>query len=343
ESRMPRVSTHLRLPPIMLTNSPSTSRTTWSTVAGGSMERKRPAKRQAWLRLHSNSTAPFQSPARWMADVSRSALGNHGVPLWPTSRLSMVPKTDSTICASSLGWIPAFDPVGMLHLSTGHVHDGASDGLPFELLLDAEGRFGAAQQQPAASKQRAVDFFQDAPLGFGVEIDQDVAAEHQVERPQSPHALAQVDGLETDHPPQRIVQLPVHAGTAKVLHQVGRRQATVHLDLLVLAGSGAFQDLRGKVGAQDLDTPVAQLAALEEHGQAVRLLSGRCRGRPEPQPLRVPPLLLQPRQQDGSYGLIVGGIAKEIGLIGRHGLDHLAADSRIARGLEERAQVVDRA
>ena len=35
--------------------------------SGGSMERKRPAKRQAWRRSHSSSTAPFQSPARWRA------------------------------------------------------------------------------------------------------------------------------------------------------------------------------------------------------------------------------------------------------------------------------------
>ena len=37
----------------------------------------------------------------------------------------------------------------------------------------------------------------------------------------------------------------------------------------------------------------------------------------------------------------MGGIAKEVGFVGRHGLDDLAANLWLAGGLEERAQVVD--
>ena len=39
----------------------------------------------------------------------------------------------------------------------------------------------------------------------------------------------------------------------------------------------------------------------------------------------------------------MSGIAKEVGFVGRHGLDNLAADFSSAGRLEERAQVVDRA
>src|ERR1039458_198327 len=240
ESRIPGVNTHFRLPPIMLASSPSTSRTTSSTVPGGSVERKRPAKRQAWPRSHSSSTAPFQSPARWRADVNRSPLGNHGVPHSATSRLIMVANTDSTICASALVSVSVLNSVGISFLSAGDVDDRASHCLFFKPLVDAEGRLGAAQQQPAASKQRAVEFLQDLFPGPGIEVDHDIAAEHQVERSESAHALAQVNGLKMGHPAYRLASLPVHAGTPEIFHQEGRRQAPVHLNLLVLAGLGTF-------------------------------------------------------------------------------------------------------
>src|ERR1039458_558732 len=341
ESRIPGVNTHFRLPPIMLASSPSTSRTTSSTVPGGSMERKRPAKRQAWRRSHSSSTAPFQSPARWRADVNRSPLGNHGVPHSATSRLIMVANTDSTICASALVSVSVLNSVGISFLSAGDVDDRASHCLFFKPLVDAEGRLGAAQQQPAASEQRAVEFVQDFLPGPGVEVDHDVAAEHQVERSEGAHALAQVNRLKTGHPPHLLTQLPVHTGTTKMFHEQGGRQTPVHLNLLVLAGPGAFQDLRGKVGTQNLNVPVAQRVVQEKHGQAVSFLPGGRGSRPEPQFLRVPPAFLQPGQQDGPYGLIMSGIAEEVGLDGGHGLDHPAADLRLASGLDERAQVVD--
>src|ERR1035438_1676996 len=343
ESRIPRVNTHFRLPPIMLTNSPSTSRTTSSTVSDGSRERKRPANWQACRRSHSSRIAPFQSPAMWTAAVRRSPLGNQGVPHSPTSRLSMVANTDSTICASSLGSISALDSVNPSVFSAGDIDDSSSHGLSFKPLLDAERRLRAAQQQPTASKQSAVEFLQYVLLGFRVDTDHDVAAEPQVERPEGTHALAQVNRLETGHPAHQLAQLPLDSGTAEVLDQEGRRQTPVHLNLLVLAGPGALQNLRGKVGAQNLDVPVTETFLQEKQRQAESFLPSRCRGRPEPQLLQIPTVILQAGQQDSSDGLIMGGIAKEVGFVGRHGLDDLAADLCFARGLEERAQVVDRA
>ena len=38
----------------------------------------------------------------------------------------------------------------------------------------------------------------------------------------------------------------------------------------------------------------------------------------------------------------MSGIAEKVGFVGGHGLDHLAADLRLASSLEERAQVIDR-
>src|ERR1017187_2851111 len=287
ESWIPRANTHFMLPPIILTSSPSTSRTTSSTLSGGSIARKRPANWQACLRSHSSSTAPFQSPAMWTAAVRRSPLGNQGVPYLPTSRPSMVANTGSTICASSSGSISMLNSVGISVFLAGDIDDRASHGLSFKPFLDAERRLGAAQQQPAASKQSAVKFFQYVLLGFGVEINHDIAAEHQVERSEGAHALAQVNRLETGHPAHRLAQLPLHAGTAEVLNQKGRRQTPVHLNLLVLAGPGTLQNLRGEIGAQNLDVPVTETFLQEKHRQAVGFLPGGCRGRPEPQLLRV--------------------------------------------------------
>src|ERR1017187_6908411 len=242
ERRIPGVNTHFRLPPIMLASSPSRSRTTSSTVSGGSMERKRPAKRQAWRRSHSSSTAPFQSPARWRADVSRSPLGNHGVPHSETSRLIMVSNTDSTICARALVSVSVVNSVGIGFLSAGDVDGRASHGLSFKPLLGAERRLGAPQQEPAASKQRAMEFLQDFLPGPGVEVDQDVAAEHQVERSKGAHALAKVNRLEQGHPAHLLAQLPIHAGTAEMSHQQGRQQTPIHFNLVVLAGPGRSEE-----------------------------------------------------------------------------------------------------
>ena len=73
----------------------------------------------------------------------------------------------------------------------------------------------------------------------------------------------------------------------------------------------------------------------EKHGQAVSFLPGGCGGRPEPQLLRVLPFFYQAGQQDGPDGIVVGGIAEEVGFVGGHGLDDLAADLRLAGCLQE--------
>jgi hypothetical protein len=43
---------------------------------------------------------------------------------------------------------------------------------------------------------------------FRIEIDHDIAAEHEVERSKGAHTFAQVNGLKSDHPAHLIAQLP---------------------------------------------------------------------------------------------------------------------------------------
>ena len=67
----------------------------------------------------------------------------------------------------------------------------------------------------------------------------------------------------------------------------------------------------------------------QKHGQAVGFLPGGCRGRPEPQLLAYPAALPSScGSKNGPYGVIVGGIAEEVGFVGGHGFDDLAADLR---------------
>ena len=47
------------------------------------------------------------------------------------------------------------------------------------------------------------------------------------------------------------------------------------------------------------------------------------------------------RQQDSSNGVILGGITKEVGFVGCHGLNHLLADLGIALGKEQGTQLID--
>ena len=59
----------------------------------------------------------------------------------------------------------------------GDINDRISYGLFVKPLLRTECRLNAAEQQPAASKQRTVKFFRKASFGFGIEIDHDAAAD----------------------------------------------------------------------------------------------------------------------------------------------------------------------
>src|ERR1700750_942762 len=78
-----------------------------------------------------------------------------------------------------------------------------------EQLFHSKGILRPSQQQPAAPKQRAVQLPQNLPLRFGVKVNQYVPAEDQIEGPQRPHALAQIDRLERNHAPDRLAQLAV--------------------------------------------------------------------------------------------------------------------------------------
>src|ERR1039457_6960495 len=100
--------------------------------------------------------------------------------------------------------------------------------------------------------------------------------------------------------------------TPEVLHEEGGRQPPVHFNRVVLAGPCPFYDVGREIGTQDLNVPVVQRGLQEEHGQTVGFLARRCRGRPEPQLLRIPPLFLHAGQEDSPYGLIMGGIAEKV-------------------------------
>src|ERR1035441_3297126 len=131
--------------------------------------------------------------------------------------------------------------------SAGDVRGRASHRLSVERLLEAECRLNASQQQPSAAKEGAVKFLHDLLLGFGIEIDHDVAAEDEIERPEGTQARAQVNRFKVDQFTNRFAQLPFRVASPKILDQKSSRQAPVHLDLLVVAGPGTIQNLRGKV------------------------------------------------------------------------------------------------
>src|ERR1035441_5697345 len=87
------------------------------------------------------------------------------------------------------------------------VRGRASHRLSVERLLEAEGRLNASQQQPSAAKEGAVEFLHDLLLGFGIEIDHDVAAEDEVERPEGTQARAQVNRFKVDRSEEHTSEL----------------------------------------------------------------------------------------------------------------------------------------
>lgn len=91
-----------------------------------------------------------------------------------------------------------------MFLLSGDIDGHVPHGLSFKELIEADGGFRSAKQQPASAKQGAVNFFHDVPLRLAIEIDHDVAAEDEIKGSKRAHTFAQVNRLKADQPPNSI-------------------------------------------------------------------------------------------------------------------------------------------
>jgi len=106
------------------------------------------------------------------------------------------------------------DSVGMSVLSACGVHSCTSHGQSFEYpSIPNAVSMPPSSNHPPRNKV-PWSSFRIFVFVLGVEIDHDIAAEHEIERPESSHTFAQVDGFKTDHinAPDRPAARPCRSG-----------------------------------------------------------------------------------------------------------------------------------
>jgi DNA-binding CsgD family transcriptional regulator len=157
-----------------------------------------------------------------------------------------------------------------------------------------------------------------------LEVDEHIAHHHEVEAPKSRPGVVQVDPAELDHVAHAGVDLEPTADRLQVpaAHPLWQPPADLEgaVDALLRAVQGVGADVRG----EHSELPAEQLgeALADQHRDAVDLLAGGARRRPDPKGLLLPSSLHEGGQDLVLEGLEIGPIAKKRGLVGCHGVDN---------------------
>src|SRR6266545_870431 len=209
--------------------------------------------------------------------------------------------------------------------ASGRRVEAALVGERLEAVGEADHGLGRAQHQIALAVEAARQAFEYADLGVVIEIDQHVAAEHQVEHAELAEVLQQVERLELDHGADVGGDLPAFADLREILDQQLDRQPALHLELAVEAGLGLLQHLGREIGGEDVETPSRQrlVELLEAHRQRIGLLAGRSGGAPDADALLRRARRHQSRHDGVAEMLERNLVAEEERLVGHHRLDHL--------------------
>src|SRR5689334_9559206 len=223
------------------------------------------------------------------------------------------------------------DRGGRLGLAIG---DRAREVLHRVAVEDLLRRLGVADHQPAVVHQALVEAVHDAADGLLAEVDQHVAADHEV------HAVGlglhrrievvdEVQAREPDHAldawRERVAVLVglLEVLVLHVLRHLAERPVAVH------ALVGLRQRLVVDVGAVDQHVPARLVAqqAVEQDRERVRLLARGAGGAPDAQALRVAARADQLGEDLVLQRLHLRAVAEEVGLVDRHRRDH-----RLERG-----------
>src|SRR5262245_15015880 len=203
--------------------------------------------------------------------------------------------------------------------------EAATVRVRLELVGEADHRLGGAQHEIAVALDLTRQTVEHDDLGVLIEVDQHVAAEHDIECAKRREIIEQVERPELHHRADLGRKLPAFADLREMLDQQLDRQPALHLELAVKTGFGLLQHLGGEISGQNVDAPAGKARAhvLEHHGQRIRLLAARGRRAPDAHALLHRARLHQ-RGHDGVAEMIErDAIAEEEGLVGHHGLDHV--------------------
>src|SRR5437899_64998 len=167
-----------------------------------------------------------------------------------------------------------------------------------ERIVHLEQRFGLSQEEIAPGQQTGIKMLHDAALRSQVEVNQDIAAENNVEPFLEQHlaVVAEVDAVKVDLRFEQIVGLkPLVANVFEVFPAQGAAGITQGI-LSVNAGACGFERIIVQVGGENVPGPTGKQLVFffeQQHGQRVSLFSGRAAGAPEAQTFEA----------DGALGL----------------------------------------
>ncbi len=173
-------------------------------------------------------------------------------------------------------------------------------------------------------------------LGY-VDVGQHVPHQNEIHRWYAAPRFDQVQLAILDHPPDRILELP--------LHEIGRREPAGHLQLTVPSDPRACEDVAGQIAAQYAHVPRRERGEVlpDDHRDRVRLLAGRAGGAPDRElALCLPPgdhlgEQLCPERFERVH------VAEERGLVRGHRGDDLAVQPVRRPGTELGDQELERA
>ena len=156
-----------------------------------------------------------------------------------------------------------------------------------EFIAHPVERFGVAQEQISVGQKIVVEVLDHAPLGGQVEIDQNVAAEDNVETLHEGHAgvVGEIQAAEGDVRADRGLDLELFSGGSEIFLAVKRSQmasAVAAIDRVL----GMSQRMLIEVGSEDLDGPVLEAALRffqQQHAEGVGFFSGGTAGAPDAQ------------------------------------------------------------
>src|SRR6476469_7562061 len=165
---------------------------------------------------------------------------------------------------TGLGSSPSRTPaVGMALLDAAAVAEqaveaaGVNVGAKLGRLTDHG--FPRAEHQPAVLRHRRHQPVEGDRLLLGAEIEQDVAAQHDVEPAGMGGRLEQVVDLEADRLAQRFDGSPAIGRFLEPFDHLVDAEAALDLEMAIAAGPGASDARCGNVGSEHVDGPALPL------------------------------------------------------------------------------------
>src|SRR6185369_1170088 len=212
-----------------------------------------------------------------------------------------------------------------------------------ELGRLADHRFAGAEHQPAVLGHRPGEPLEGERFLVRAQVEQHVAAQHDVEPAGVRRRLEQVVDLVAHRLAQRLDRPPAVGTLLEPFDHLVDAEAALDLELGVAAAPRAVDAGVRHVGPEDIDGPSDPLLGLlgEQHRERIDFLAGRAARGPDPDPAILLPPHVQLGQGIARQQIERRAVAEEIGFVVQQGLHDLLGQARFAAHDEDGDQLVE--